>query len=544
MMMHRAMRGVCIIGAFMALAWAQQPAIRVTTHLVEVNVIVRDKNGPVAGLTKDDFVLLDKGKEQRIAVFNVSSARRAMPNAPPLPPDVYSNRFERQAHAPASATVVLIDNLNTKFEDQAYARHQILKFLRSLELEDRIALYSLGRGVRILHDFTDDQQRLIRSIANYRGETAHELAASEPDSSHTGDADIDKWLDEMNGGMSDFYIIDRVRTTLTAMEAIANHLARLPGRKNLIWVSGSFPFSLGLNDPLGSPAREHRTFNDEIERATRAMNNANIAIYPVDARGLVGMPRLSAGNKPVAKPRAASNPRGAPRAITDIPAGHDAMQALAERTGGRAFYNTNDLRGAIRKALEDSEVTYTLAFYPASQTLDGKFHELKVKVDRKGVEVRHRKGYLAAGQRLPTDRQMRATIDNTVSSPLEATGVGLTARLDPSDKPKPGSYQMMLAVDMRNLTVQQNDDRWMGAAEVVFVQQSAEGKSLNSSIETLNLDMKDETYRAAVRDGLVLVKGIVPEKELSQVRVAVLDRATGMIGSLRVPAPQSPSAVR
>ncbi len=231
----------------------------------------------------------------------------------------------------------------------------------------------LGRGVRVLHDFTDDPQRLVRALARHRGESIPDLAASEPD------PNLDDWAAEMTGSMEDFYTINRVQTTLAAMEAIANHLARLPGRKNLIWVSGSFPFSIGLDEPLAlaSPAREQRTFSEEIQRAARAMNNANMAIYPVDARGLIATPLLSAAN------RGPSNPRTPPRPGSSVPKGHDTMQALADYTGGRAFINTNDIRGAIRKAVEDSEVTYTLGFYPASETLDGKYHELKVKVDRK-----------------------------------------------------------------------------------------------------------------------------------------------------------------
>jgi VWFA-related protein len=199
------------------------------------------------------------------------------------------------------------------------------------------------------------------------------------------------------GQLQDFNMLNRVRTTLWGMEGIGNHLARLPGRKNLVWISGSFPFSIGLGDNIMDPSREHRSFGDEAERASRALNQANVSIYPVDARGLIGLPpALGAASQMRA------NTKGPPRVVSMAPDGHDTMQILAEKTGGRAFFNTNDLRGALRQALDDAEVTYTIGFYPASGSLDNKFHELKVKVDRKGVDVRHRKGYFAGEEKPPT----------------------------------------------------------------------------------------------------------------------------------------------
>jgi VWFA-related protein len=507
-----------------AIGLAQEPTLKVTTNLIQVNVIVRDKNGPITGLTKEDFELFDKGKSREISVFSVVASKAAPAKSTRLPANIFSNRFDVRPDAPTSATVVLIDNLNTRFEDQAYARQQIIKFLHSLEPQDRIALYVLGRGVRVLHDFTDDPQRLMRAISRHRGEVIPDLAASEPD------PNVDDWLNDMTGPMQDFFTINRVRITLTSMEAIANHLARVPGRKNLIWVSGSFPFSIGLDGPV-DPGRESRTFSEEIDRATRAMNHANIAIYPVDARGLI------APNLPVS-----FNSRVPPKPGSQIPTGHDTMRALADYTGGRAFINTNDLRGAIRKAMEDSEVTYTLGFYPPAETLDGKYHELKVKVDRKGADVRYRKGYFAGEPEQPTEKRMKNTIADTLASPLNSSAIGLSARIDPSDKPRPGSYQVAVAVDMNDVAAKPQAGRWAGALQISFVQQAGDGKTLDTTSETLDFNMKEETYQKALRDGLVVVKGMYPLAGLHQIHILVLDRSQGVIGSLRVPAPSAKKA--
>jgi len=99
-----------------------QPTIRVTTRLVQVNVVVHDKKGePVSDLKKEDFTILDKGKEQKIAVFTVDSINAPPKAWPALPPNIFSNRVQT-ADTPTSITVILFDGLNTRFQDQAYAR--------------------------------------------------------------------------------------------------------------------------------------------------------------------------------------------------------------------------------------------------------------------------------------------------------------------------------------------------------------------------------------------------------------------------------------
>src|SRR5262249_23153824 len=158
-----------------------------------------------------------------------------------------------------------------------------------------------------------------------------------------------------------FYTTRRVEATAQAITAIARHMAGRPGRKNLIWVSGGFPIQIGMEST--SVTAERRSFSDEIERATRAVNQANMAIYPVDARGLIGpfdaMPSMNPANRPMGRQATINVNNRASRSIFDTQA---SMRELADRTGGRAFLNSNDIAGAIRRAVDDSQVTYNLAF--------------------------------------------------------------------------------------------------------------------------------------------------------------------------------------
>src|SRR5712692_6508611 len=219
----------------------QEPTVlRVTTRLVQVNVIVQGKKGePVGDLTQGDFTLLDQGESQTISTFSMESTRVLPARVQPLPANFFTNRYEQKGGAPTSVTVILLDGLNTKFEDMAYARQQIVKFLGQLQPQDRVGLYTLTTRLSILHDFTSDAAPLLRALARFKGHAGTELAASEPEpAADTGNNLIDDFLNAANQRMSDFYTINRARSTADALEAIANHVAGLPGRKNLIWVSG------------------------------------------------------------------------------------------------------------------------------------------------------------------------------------------------------------------------------------------------------------------------------------------------------------------
>jgi VWFA-related protein len=515
----------------------QQAPLRVTTRLVQINVIAQDKKGePVADLTRDDFSLLDQGQPQQISSFSVESTRTLPAPAQPLPANFYSNRLEQKAGAPTSVTVILLDGLNTKFEDMAYARQQIIKFLGQLQPQDRVALYTLTTSLKVLHDFTSDASSLLRAIQRYRGHSSAALEASEPEEANTGNDQIDRFLNDANQRMADFYTIDRVRSTAGALEDIANHLVRVPGRKNLIWVSGSFPFYIGLDDPLTlDSTRERRTFTDEVERAARALNNANLAIYPVDARGLIG----PATANPALRAARGGLPtrRGMPPNIRIAPsrADFDTMNVLAERTGGRAFYNTNDILGSIRRAIEDSRVTYVLGYYPAHGNWDGKFHEIKLQVKRPGLHLRYRRGYFALPD-VPLDIQHRqALLYEAVASPLDATSLGLNVHAIPVDVPGARMLKTELQIPPHDITLDSQSDRWVGAVDLLFVQLASDGKTVTGETKTVNMRLTRQTYEEIMKAGVTLTRTLPIEAGAATLRVVVRDAASGAIGSISIP---------
>ncbi len=507
------------------------PVVKLTTHLVQVNVIVRDKQGrPVTGLTKEDFTVLDNGKPQTVRFFSMETNRMDAAPSVPLPAAVYTNRLEQRGSVPTAITAVLFDGLNTRIQDQAYARQQILKFLRELKPNDRIAIYALGTRLRILQDFTNDVDSLLKAIGRH-AHVGGQLDASRVDEPDSGDRELDDFLRDASERVAAAYTTRRVEDTAQALATIAHHLAGRPGRKNLIWVSGGFPIQIGMDS--ASLTAERRAFSQEIERATRAVNQANIAIYPVDARGLIGvfdaMPSMDPARRSMSPQASANVNSRAARAIFDTQA---TMRELADRTGGRAFLNSNDIAGALRNAVDDSQVTYNLSFTPDHFQWNGQFRQIKVKVRHSGVDVRYRKGYQALAEvAAGTDQQMRvAEVNLAATSPLEATGIGLTVRKVASSP----HLSLQMQVDPREVGFQQKDGRWAAGLDVLVAMRDEKGDVLGSYSRTAGFNLKPETYDALLRSGISLAMQCDVAPRATKARVVVRDMASGQIGSVDV----------
>lgn len=519
------------------------PVFKSTTRLVQVNVVVTDKQGKsVADLTKDDFELRDRGKVQSISVFQVER-KRPPRSAPKLDPRLVSNQVLDTASS--SVSVILFDRLNTAWSDQTLAREQVIRFLEQIQPQDRIALFALGAELRVIQPYTRDTNELIAAVAKVRAQMVN--GVSEPNQSEARFATrrdgplmplpLDSRTEEIDALITrssrEFELRRRIAVTLAALEAIGQHLAGIPGRKNLIWVTGGFPLLVSdlygnrtLDQtaqppgatvgngriPLDRRITAERAFTAETDRMLRVLNNANVALYPIDARGLTNLPN----------------------ARDNI----DTMVDLALRTGGRAFANRNDIDRAIRTVIEESEVTYTLGYYPDDNKRDGRFRELKVKVNRPGVSVRHRKGYLApvpAGDLSNADdRFRREQVLLAIRNPMEATGLTLYARPVTTET----EIGLHVIVEARRLTLDLIDAKYQGRVDYVFMQRDEHGATLDGSADRMDLALSPANYEALLKNGLLLQSRMNRHAKLHDLRVVVRDSGSGLLGSLTVPIAQ------
>jgi VWFA-related protein len=504
----------------------QTATLRVAARLVQVMVVAETKKGePVTGLTKADFSLFDEGREETISVFAVEPVRSSVDTMlPTLPPNTFSNQIERSGTVSSSVAVILFDGLNTRIEDQAYARQQIEKFLAKLKPEDRVGLYVMGRGPRVLQEITGDSSSLLKALKDYRSELNRTLDLPLQDPEMSAPTHFNAWLGELTFGLIDYYDRDRALRTVRLLVAIANHLQRLPGRKSLIWVSGSFPSWIGSNSvSLGrKPEPTRLDLQPEIERAARALNSANLAIYPVDARGLMA-PQEYSPERAVIRPRS-----GWPDTAT-----FRTMQIFAERTGGRAFYNSNDLQGALRQASDDGQASYLLGYYPSHNAWNGKFREIKVKVTRPNVQLRYRRGYFAQPE-VPTDPEYRqAELDAAMWSPLDATRLGFTVHIRASGK----TLDFDFRIEPRDVAFQATGGTWECGLDVWLVQIDSKDAHLKTLGRTADLRLDQASYEHAVQTRALSV--IVPLELLPEtlvVRALVRDIRSGALGSISIPA--------
>lgn len=522
-----------------------------TSRLVQINVIVNDKHGkPITGLTKEDFVLLDNKHHQEIQLL--SAETNLPPGQPqaPLPPDAFTNRLSERVDVPASVTVILLDALNTEFADQALTRKQVLKFLGQLRPQDRVALYWLGNNLYVLNDFTSDVASLREALVRSKGESNRELAESDVNylSLNNPNPSIPAGVSGSQASSREAFrsafdqrvanesTKDRVRLTVAALIAIAHHVGVSKGRKNLVWVSGSFPFDLGNEKFDLNWANDTGTsFSAQIERAAQALTDADIAVYPVDARGLMGSGLTAAGDYSETPPEFSGegNEHLPSRAA---PGNLDTMKTLAERTGGKAFYGSNDLADAMRRAVDDSRVTYTLGFYPAGVKWDGSFHSIKVKVKTPGAEVRARTGYFALPDSAEaTPKSVEAIIAQTAISQLESTGIGMRVHVQPSDAAGERSLNVDLHLGLHDIHLEQDNGTWTGTLQTVFLQLSSRGEIIQALDETLQLALPQTVYEKALIDGLRNTKLIRILPGAARLCVVLRDPSNGNIGSLSVP---------
>jgi VWFA-related protein len=463
------------------------------TRLVEVEVVVRGKNGPVKGLTRDDFTVFDQGKPQHIDVF------RAGPNtvdtaAIPLEPGVVSNRVDRQGQALPSATAVLFDQLNVRLDFKGYERQQVLNFMRSLNAEDRVAIYSLGKNLHVLQEFTDDPQKLLEAVTKL--DPGRDLQpANIEDALSDLPVDLEGNIVPLNSGdpitdgmyknavanlagiTARVYGSNNDDTTIEALKRIVTHLSGMPGRRNLVWVK---------ENPTVPP------------KVMAMLQRANITLYPVLIRTVT-----TKGN---------------------IFAVQHAAQDLAAATGGASFNDAGDLHAAMKTAEEDSRSAYTLGYYPAEDVLDGKFHRLAISVagaKSANLEVRYRPGYVATKQELSMAAPSQvAAINEFLENPLDATAIGLTGQFL--------GDRLRVTVDLHDIHLERQGDRSVGRLEFTYLF----GSGVHAAVIRINLT--DAQLAEGLKTGYsTTLTGF--DTAPDSLRVLVRDPATGAAGSLKIP---------
>ena len=335
------------------------PTFTARTELVLVPALVTDHSGAhVAGLTRDDFTVLENGVERKVATFEeVTAVATPVARLAARPDQVFTNQ-QPANFAPRRLNIIVLDSINTAFLDQTRARAQIIKFLsQSVSTNELTALLLFTRGgIKVIHAFTTDPVVLVRALQKVRGKV-DAMAGENGNAVYTdpmpgGDmaataavegeaAALQDFMEHMEATAARMQQDFAIESTLDAFRAIAGAYGGIPGRKALVWVTGTFAFMV---DKPGDPPSA-RSFTGEFERVFQQLNAANVALYPIDARGLVTVGFSAADTPPAsAMRRGGAGMADAQRGLKDRHMDTiNTMATFADMTGGRAYYNTNDL---------------------------------------------------------------------------------------------------------------------------------------------------------------------------------------------------------
>jgi VWFA-related protein len=412
----------------------QPTTIRTKAKLVIVDVTVTGKDGqPIHNLKREDFTVLESGKSQTINTFDEHVALSAsdavkFPPLPPMPPGVFTNITPAPVNS--AVNIILIDTLNTPYDDQSYLRAQLVNYISHATPGTSIAIFALTPTLTMLQGFTSDMEVLKRVVSKEYGKASPLIARTQTgeDSSNIVAANVGGAAaaamaafqgfqsSAVQGGSQTY---QRIRLTEDAFYLLGRYLSNIPDRKNLVWFSGSFPLSLQPDAAIAGDNANSFAFTNtesEIRRIISLFASAHVAVYPVDCRGVQASPTLAGeyvGNS--ANDGNPSNFNHDKYSFeTNMAAEHATMERLASNTGGRAIMNENDLTKATAKVIEIGSNYYTISYTPSNADWNGDFRKIEVKLAERGYTLAYRNGYYADDPNSPKKQ--------VVSAPSKGTG--------------------------------------------------------------------------------------------------------------------------
>jgi VWFA-related protein len=506
------------------------PTFKSVSRMVLVDVLAIDKdNKPIHDLRPSDFTVLDAGKQQSIVTFEErrSDASPKTVIAPNLPDGVYTNYVARKE--PGALTVLLLDSLNTDRSDLPNARNQMLHFLGKLPAGEKVALYTLGSQLRMVQSFTENSDELIaaaqRAAANSHPQhaSAKELAEAigslreSAISTKPGFSKLVRFLGEEYEGK----LGSRTQATLDAFTQLARALAAAPGRKNLIWISSGFPFDVSTNAA-------------ELRQVAGLLAASHIAVYPVDVRGVVflGADAQTRDSEIFSETPSYESLSGSDQENESIV---ETMKNIASITGGRAYFNTNNLDGAIADSMRSGSSYYSLSYRPATVEWNGKFHKITIKTSRPNVKLLYRSGYYATpdGSKLKEEPGRAAALAMQPDTPVSTQLIMKARVVPPKAAGEPVGIDILIDIsDLRfvgEMRQKEPDVQFMAVAW------DTAGKQIASVSKILRAPLTANEFESLLRTGLQVHQEMTLNPGSYQLRLGVMDRLTGQIGTLDVP---------
>jgi VWFA-related protein len=428
---------------------------------------------------------------------------------------------------------VVFDAINTPPQAQAVVTALVVRYLQGIPPDSRLGLYRLGQQTSVLHDFTQDAAALRARLAkdgvqvdmlkdDQGGDFAGLSQATTADRARAMGQAAESEA-RMLAGRTDAVRDERLSATLAGLEALGDHLAGVPGRKNLVWISHGMPvvaFTGGFVN----------RYDERIRKTAEKLASQGITVYAVDARGLEP-PDMQTSSLAFRSGRGGPPPR--PRSIDARPIGEGrdraSMAILTDLTGGRLVTFTNDPTEGVNAAAQDIRASYSTGFY-ATRDPDDTWHRLEVRVSRRGVVVRHRQGYVASA--IGRDDRADWTADrwrNVGFAPLGSTAIRFDARCELDG----GTLRVLVQVTGADVTFRRADRELVADLDVGLAEKTAVGPVRLGHVPA-ELKFPDDPGNDPRASLLRFVKSWAVSADTSTVRLIVRDRSSGRYGTVEV----------
>jgi VWFA-related protein len=479
--------------------------IRRNARIVILDMVVTDAKGNVVtNLKRDDFRVTEMNEPQTILNFESAGAHSVTSDA-----SIDSTNALDTLAPNAPVNIILLDEFNTRFEDMAFARYSLKKFLDrqpgKLGTPTMLVAVSL-QNFTVLHDYTQNKDDLIQSLN-------HHFAA------YPWQAHQFSWLAE------------RYATAFLTLRRVAEATIGHPGHKNMIWIGRGFP-NLDMSQfPLDTEQR----VNNAVQECVNVLRDARITLYTIDPAGL----------------KVDQQAYGYDASLTDPFGGNYQFAKLATATGGRSLYGRNDVDAEIGTAIRDGSSFYSLTYRPTDDSRDPqKFRRIKVTVDRPGLTVTTRQGYYmqyAPEKTNPVNPSKRLIADliSADSSTMVYDGAPINVRRT-ADKPD----FFTIHVEAKGLVWSYATDTTPRTAEVILVASTFDkkNKQLKRDAKTIRATATGEVAPTGrLERGLDIHYLLEPNAKAARVRFVVRVAATGRIGTADVdltkPVPSASTAL-
>ena len=515
---------------------AQPPTFKVEVNYVEVDAVVTDQKGNlVRGLTKDDFQVLEDGKAQTISTFSVVDIPVERYDRPlyakaPIEPDVKSNAqpFDGRVY------IMVIDDLHTLFGRTNRVKIAAKQFVdKNFGANDLMAVLHTAGPTEANQEFTNNKRLLLAAIDRTSGRKLGSATINKANEYYNQQG-IRQSTDPVNDP-DDAERAFNARSTLMTLKNVSDWFANVHGRrKAILFVSEGIDYD--INDLIPSGLSNHQSATDVIEDTRQVVDaamRANVAIYGIDPRGLtnLGDEEIELGSYP----DDTSLGINSTALLNEVRLSQDSLRTLSDETGGFAVVNQNQFATAYDRIVRDNSSYYVLAYYPPTEKRDGKFHKIEVRVNRPGLTVRARRGYVAPkGKAVPAKAAVTPAgggsteVRDALNSPLPVSGLTLHVFAAPFKGAAPNA-SVLLGAEMRG-----RDLKLTGGdkVELSYLAIDSQGKVRGGNTDSVTLNLKPETKTRVEQTGLRLLNRIDLPPGRYQIRVAAHDAGGGNIGSV------------